>query len=65
MGIAYLFPLEFGMKWFPQKKGLANSIILFGYGASAIVFSELQTQYINPNNYSPDKPYSDQYPNEK
>lgn len=45
-------------KWFPNNKGLANSAILFGYGAGGIIFNQVQTQFINPNNYSPDKEYS-------
>lgn len=65
MGMCYILPLEFGMAWFPENKGFANSAILFGYGASAIIFSEVQTQYINPNNYSPDKPYSNEFQDER
>lgn len=64
-GFAYIGPLSIAMKWFPDKKGLANSAILFGYGASAVIFDQVQTIYINPNNYAPDKPYSPKYPDEK
>lgn len=52
-------------KWFPGRKGFSNSVILFGYGASASIFDQIQTLYINPKNYSPDKPYSKDFPNEK
>ncbi|CAF0966203.1 unnamed protein product [Brachionus calyciflorus] len=64
-GFAYIGPLSIAMKWFPNKKGLANSAILFGYGASAIFFDQVQTIYINPDNFSPDKAYSVKYPDEK
>ncbi|RNA25052.1 oxalate:formate antiporter-like isoform X1 [Brachionus plicatilis] len=64
-GCAYLGPLSMAMKWFPGKKGFSNSVILFGYGASASIFDQIQTLYINPKNYSPDKPYSKDFPNEK
>lgn len=65
VGIGYLTPLEVAMRWFPESRGFANSAILFGYGAGGIIFNQLQTQFINPDNYSPDKPYSDEYPDEK
>lgn len=51
-------------KWFPSNKGLANSAILFGGGAGGIIFTELETLYINPQNQSPDMPYSEQHLNE-
>ena len=53
------------IKWFPNSKGMANAVVLFGYGASSVVFDQVQTLYINPNNFSPDKPYSNEFPNEK
>jgi len=59
--IFFWFPL----KWFPESKGLASSCILFGYGAGGIVFNQVITRYINPDNLSPDMPYSPQYPDEK
>ena len=65
VGLAYLGPISMAMKWFPHSKGFASSCILFGYGVSALVFDQIQTLYINPDNYSPDKPYSPEYPDEK
>jgi MFS transporter, OFA family, oxalate/formate antiporter len=65
VGIAYLLPMEIVMKWFPNNRGLATSIIMLGSGASGIIFNQVQTQYINPNNIPPDKPYSEQFPDEK
>jgi len=63
-GICYLTPLEIAMKWFPKSKGTACAIIQFGYGCGGILFNQIQTQFINPNNYSPDLPYSAEYPDE-
>ncbi len=53
------------IKWFPKAKGFANSVILFGFGGGSIIFDQIQTLYINPDNYSPDKPYSAEFPDEK
>ena len=64
-GLAYLGPLSMAMRWFPLSKGLATSAILFGYGGSSSLFILLQTLYINPENFSPDKPYSPEYADEK
>ncbi|CAF0966220.1 unnamed protein product [Brachionus calyciflorus] len=64
-GFAYVGPMSLAMSWFPNRRGLANSIILFGYGASAIAFNQIQTKYINPNNISPDKAFSPEFPTEK
>ena len=64
-GMGYFSPMSIAMKWFPHSKGFANSCILFGFGASAFIFDQVQTLYINPDNYSPDKPYSPEFPDEK
>ena len=61
----YTIKILFHSKWFPESKGQASSAILFGYGGSAVMFNQIQTLYINPNNYSPDKPYSPEFPDEK
>ena len=44
---------------------MANACILFGYAVSAVIFNEFQTRYINPDNASPDKQYSPEFPDEK
>lgn len=45
-------------QWFPNSKGLVNSIVLLGFGGGPILFNQLQTLYINPGNYNPDKPFA-------
>ncbi|CAG0914197.1 unnamed protein product [Notodromas monacha] len=52
VAFAYIVPLSCGMKWFPESKGLANGVILGGFGLGAFVFSYLQTWFINPENLS-------------
>ena len=42
-------------KWFPKRKGFANAIVLVGNGS--ILFDQVETHYINPENMPPDKPY--------
>ncbi len=64
-GLAYIPSLSIGVKWFVESRGKASSFILFGLGSGSIVFNQIETLYINPNNYSPDKPFSDKYPDEK
>jgi hypothetical protein len=44
---------------------MAFSAVLLGYGSGAILFDIIQTLYINPENHSPDKPYSPLFPEEK
>lgn len=52
-GLAYIGPLYSVIRWFPSHKGLVNGIIVAGYGGGALVFNFVQTQYLNPHNYSP------------
>jgi hypothetical protein len=44
---------------------MAYSSVLFGYGSGSILFDIIQTLYINPDNHSPDKPFSGLHPEEK
>ena len=36
-----------------------------GFGLGGLVFTEIQSLYINPDNYPPDLAYSDKFPKEK
>jgi OFA family oxalate/formate antiporter-like MFS transporter len=42
-GMAYLVPGATVTKWFPEERGLANGIILFGYGTGSIIFNGVLT----------------------
>lgn len=50
-GIAYSTPLSVGMRWLPHSKGLVNGCIVAGYGGSAFIFNQIQTAFVNPDNY--------------
>ena len=51
-GLAYVAPLAAGMKWFPKNKGLVNGITVAGYGLGSLIFTQVQTTYLNPLNLS-------------
>ena len=40
-------------QWMPNYKGLANGIVGAGFGAAPLIFNQVQTRYINPDNLSP------------
>lgn len=42
-----------GMKWFPNHAGLISGIIVMGYGSGALIFNNVQTLYLNPQNIQP------------
>ena len=51
--IALIPTLTTGMKWFPNHKGTVMGIVVGGFGGGAMVFNEIQTKIVNPNNVSP------------
>ena len=53
IGIAYSSPMTAAMKWFPKNRGLANGLILFGFGFGSLIFNFIQTFIINPKNVKP------------
>ena len=55
VGVAYIGPLTAAMKWMPKWKGLANGVVVAGFGLGALGFNALQTFYINPENERTDK----------
>ena len=50
VGIVYVSPLAAAMKWVPDWKGVANGIVLAGYGVGILSFNFIQTTFANPNN---------------
>ncbi|XP_043247313.1 uncharacterized MFS-type transporter YhjX-like [Amphibalanus amphitrite] len=50
VGLAYVAPMSSAMKWYPERRGLANGIIVAGFGMGAVVFNWIQTSYLNPDN---------------
>ncbi|XP_012942301.1 uncharacterized MFS-type transporter YhjX [Aplysia californica] len=55
VGLAYAVPLGCAMRWFPQRKGLVNGLVVAGFGGGAFIFDQVQTAFINPDNFKPDK----------
>ena len=53
MGMAYIAPIACSMRWLPKWKGVASGVVVSGYGISALLFTVVETSYINPRNYSP------------
>ena len=53
-GFVYGVPLLVGYRWFPQHKGLVSGVVVGGYGLGGILFTTLQTSFLNPDNVSPE-----------
>lgn len=50
VGIAYVGPLSCAMRWMPQWKGVAGGFVVAGFGLGALIFDQVQSYYINPDN---------------
>ena len=50
LGIAFVSPISAAMKWLPDWKGVANGIVLAGYGIGILSFDFVQTLFVNPSN---------------
>ena len=53
-GMTYMVPIHHGWLWFPERPGLISGIIIGGFGVSGIIFDNLFTKMINPDNISID-----------
>ncbi|OON23902.1 transporter, major facilitator family protein, partial [Opisthorchis viverrini] len=49
-GAGYSVIIAAASEWFPSRRGLVMGLILSGFGAGALVFTPIQTGYINPAN---------------
>ncbi|XP_067668073.1 oxalate:formate antiporter-like [Haliotis asinina] len=60
-GICMAYPgaMKTALKWFPGRSGLVTGIILSGVGVGTIVFNQVVTAFINPDNLSPDETIKD------
>ena len=54
-GMAYMVNVHHGWLWFPKNPGLVSGIILGGFGAGALIFDNVLTHVVNPDNVSIDK----------
>lgn len=50
VGFCYGPPISCALRWFPHNKALASGLVVAGVGSSAVVFTQLQTAWINPAN---------------
>ena len=48
--LALIPTLTTAMKWFPDRKGTAMGIVVGGFGGGALVFNQIQTAIVNPDN---------------
>ena len=51
LGISYIGPLACAVRWLPKWKGFASGFVVSGYGLGAVLFTYMQTLYINPPNH--------------
>lgn len=49
-GSAYMATIVAIQRWFPLNKGLFTGVILAGFGFGGLIYTNLQTWYINPDN---------------
>ncbi|KER34057.1 hypothetical protein T265_00235 [Opisthorchis viverrini] len=49
-GFGYSVIISTTAMWFPRNRGLVVGLIVGGFGAGALLFTPIQTAYINPDN---------------
>ncbi|CAH8644947.1 unnamed protein product [Schistosoma bovis] len=54
MGIGYSVAIACAVSWFPGRRGLIVGIIVGGFGLGSLIFTPIQTAYINPSNLKVD-----------
>lgn len=57
-GLTYTVPLVVGYRWDSTQKGWISGVVLAGFGASALIFNQVQTAIVNPHNLKPEVEYS-------
>lgn len=50
LGVCYIGPLACAVRWLPKWKGFASGFVVSGFGLGAVLFTYMQTLYINPHN---------------
>ena len=53
-GIVYMVPVHHGWLWFPNNPGLVSGVILGGFGLGSLIFDNVLTHLVNPDNISVD-----------
>lgn len=59
-GSAYMSSIIAAQKWFPTRKGIFTGVIVAGFGFGGLIFTNLQTLYLNPDNRQPRNGYFDE-----
>ena len=49
-GMSYMVPVHHGWLWFPGNPGLISGIIIGGFGFGPLIFDNVFTHMINPDN---------------
>nr|CAH8871704.1 unnamed protein product [Trichobilharzia regenti] len=55
MGIGYSVAIACAASWFPERRGLVVGLIVGGFGLGSLVFTPIQTKFINPSNKKVDE----------
>ncbi|KAL4219844.1 hypothetical protein ACF0H5_020255 [Mactra antiquata] len=50
----YGTPVQTAIKWLPNHATLAAGLVVSGTGGGSMIFNQIITEYVNPNNLSPD-----------
>lgn len=54
LGLGYSVVLAVAGAWFPARRGLVVGLIVGGFGLGALIFTPIQTAFINPDNIKVD-----------
>ncbi|THD27497.1 Oxalate:formate antiporter [Fasciola hepatica] len=54
LGLGYSVVLAVATAWFPARRGLIVGMIVGGFGLGALIFTPIQTAFINPKNVKVD-----------
>lgn len=52
--LTYGAPVQTAIKWLPEHSTLAAGLIVSGTGGGSLIFNQVITAYVNPDNVSPD-----------
>ena len=52
IGLSYTTPIRLGWQAMPERSGLVSGLIIGGFGLGSLIFTQLGTAIMNPNNLS-------------
>jgi hypothetical protein len=59
IGIVYLVPVHHGWLWFPENQGLVSGLIIGAFGLGSLIFDNVSTSIVNPQNLRTNDPNYD------